>query len=270
MTSSLGPLTGHTVLVTRSASQSPQFTRLLTEQGAAVLEMPTLEIGPPSSWAALDRAIDQVETFDWLVLTSANGVEAWFGRLAALGVSLERCQRLKIAVVGKKTAQILEQQGRSPDFIPPDYVADSLVSHFPEAVAGRSILFPRVETGGRELLAQALRNQGATVTEVPAYESRCPARLDAIAAGAIAQHQVTVVTFASSKTVQNFSALLRQQFGEGWLGLLERTAIASIGPQTSATCEAVFDRVDIEAQEYTLEGLTEAICTWAKAGMGKS
>ena len=257
-------LAGQTVLVTRSASQSPQFTRLLTAQGATVVEMPTLAIGPPSSWAALDRAIEAVEQFDWLILTSANGVEAWFGRLAALGVSRSRCQKLKIAVVGRKTAQVLEQQGRSPDFIPPDYIADALVSQFPESVAGRSILFPRVETGGRELLAQAFRAQGATVTEVPAYESRCPQMLDPDAATALAQGQVTVVTFASSKTVGNFCQLLAQQFGETWPQLLATTAIASIGPQTSESCRELLDRVDIEAQEYTLEGLTAAIVQWAR------
>lgn len=256
------PLAGQRVLVTRSASQSPQFTRLLQAQGATVLEMPTLEIGPPSSWAALDRAIDRVDTFDWLILTSANGVTAWCERLARVGGQLDRGQRLKIAVVGKKTAAVLEQQGRSPDFIPPDYVADSLVRHFPETVAGKAILFPRVETGGREVLAQEFRNQGATVTEVPAYESRCPAAVDPGTAEAIAQGQVSLITFASSKTVRNFGHLLQRHFGDGWLRLLEQTAIASIGPQTSTTCRDLFDRVDIEAEEYTLEGLTAAIVAW--------
>jgi uroporphyrinogen-III synthase len=253
------PLHHVTVLVTRSASQSPQFHRLLEGVGATVLDMPALEIGPPSSWGALDGAIARLEQFDWLILTSANGVEAFFERLQGQGMGWEDCPGLKIAVVGKKTAAVLQKCGRSPDFIPPDYVADSLVAHFPDDLAQKRILFPRVETGGREVLAQEFRAQGAEVTEVPAYESRCPARLDPAVAAALEAGQVGVVTFASSKTVSHFAQLLAGWFGVNWDDRLGDVVVASIGPQTSETCRKVLGRVDVEATEYTLEGLTAAI-----------
>ncbi|HEY9645879.1 MAG TPA: uroporphyrinogen-III C-methyltransferase, partial [Chroococcidiopsis sp.] len=145
------PLAGKTVLVTRAAGQTGQFTALLAAQGARVVEMPVLEIGPPSSWAALDGAIADLSRFDWLILTSTNGVEYFFERLLAMGHDARALAGLKIAVVGQKTAQVLQQHGIRADFIPPNFVADSLVETFPVSpMAGLNILFPRVETGGRE------------------------------------------------------------------------------------------------------------------------
>lgn len=252
-----------TILVTRSAGQSSQFTRLLEAQGATVVELPALEIGPPSSWVPLDKAIARLHQFHWLILTSANGVEAFFNRLHLRLEVLENFYRqhfnFKIAVVGKKTAIVLKHHGCEPDFIPPNFVADSLVEHFPDRLTNTQILFPRVESGGRDVLVQQFTTQGAIVTEVPAYESRCPVSIAPQALEALQKHQVDVVTFASSKTVKNFCELLKQSLGENWLEYLNDVVIASIGPQTSQTCEAVLGRVDLEAQEYTLEGLTDAI-----------
>ena len=250
------PLTGKTILVTRAAGQSGEFTRLLQQAGATVIEMPTLEIGPPSSWEGLDHAIAQIETFDWLILTSTNGVDYLFERLLAQGKDARALDRTKIAVVGKKTAQSLKQRNLQPDFIPPDFVADSLVEHFPESLAGKKVLFPRVESGGREVLVQQLTAQGAEVIEVAAYESRCPDAIASVALDALSQQAVDIITFASSKTVKNFCHLLGASLS---IEKLDGVIIASIGPQTSATCEQLLGRVDVEAEEYTLEGLTQAI-----------
>ena len=178
-----------TILVTRAAGQSSQFTQLLQQAGAEVLELPAIQIGPPSSWNALDQAIAQLDQFDWLVLTSTNGVDAFFTRLAVQPNSAALAQ-LKIAVVGQKTAASLRAQGYQPDFIPPNFVADSLVEHFPVAVSGLKLLFPRVETGGRELLVKELTAQGAIVTEVPAYQSGCATTMPLEIASALQQHKI--------------------------------------------------------------------------------
>lgn len=252
------PLSGQTILVTRAAEQSSQFTHLLLEQGANVVEMPALEIRPPSSWQELDHAIALLNQFDWLILTSANGVEYFFNRLATLGKDSRALAGVKIAVVGKKTAAMLKQHGIQPDFIPPEYVADSLCDHFPERLERKKILFPRVETGGREILVKDLSQRGATVIEVAAYESGCPEKIDLQAWTALQQHKIDIITFASSKTVQNFYTLIHQ-VSNSPLTLLENLCIASIGPQTSKACLELLGRVDLEAQEYTLEGLTDAI-----------
>lgn len=255
------PLKGQTILVTRAAEQSSQFTHLLLEEGANVIEMPALAIRPPSSWQALDDAIANLAQFDWLILTSANGVEYFFKRLATLGKDARALAGVKIAVVGKKTAAFLKQQGLQPDFIPPEYVADSLYDQFPETLEGKKILFPRVETGGREILVKELNQRGATVVEVAAYESGCPKIIDPQAETALQEHKINIITFASSKTVQNFYTLI-QQISSSPLTLLENVCLASIGPQTSKTCLELLGRVDLEAKEYTLEGLTDAIINW--------
>ncbi len=252
-------LSQHSVLVTRSAEQSSTFSDLLKEQGATVIEMPTLEILPPSDWGELDQAIAGIQDYNWLVLTSANAVNYFFDRFMAQGQDLRKLGHCKIAVVGKKTAKFLKERGFYPDFTPPDFVADSLIEHFPESIAGAKILFPRVESGGRELLVNAFTASGAIVTEVAAYQSGCPSIADATAIAALRSGKITIITFASSKTVQHFQQLIEQAIGPDWPVVLKTSCIASIGPQTSKTCRELFGRVDVEATEYTLEGLMESI-----------
>ncbi|PMB04211.1 uroporphyrinogen-III synthase [Fischerella thermalis CCMEE 5198] len=265
------PLNGKTILVTRSVGQSSQFAELLVAAGAHVVEMPALEIGPPSSWEALDGAIALLSEFDWLILTSTNGVSYFCERLMAQGKDIRALAQVKIAAVGEKTAQTLRHHCLQPDFIPPDFVADSLVKHFPEELTGKKILFPRVESGGREILVRELTAKGAEVIEVPAYQSCCPDSVPPSAALALQSGTVDVITFASSKTVQFFCQLAEKIFSgnssENQLSVvansLEGVCIASIGPQTSHTCRSLLGRVDVEAQEYTLEGLTAALIKWA-------
>lgn len=256
-------LSGQTILITRAASANSAFQKMLEDKGATVLEMPALVIKAPSTWQPLDQAIGYLDSFDWLILTSANGVEYLFQRLSELGKNKNHLDNTKIAVVGKKTAKFLRQYQLSPNFIPPDFIADSLVANFPESLAGKKILFPRVETGGREVLVKELRAQNAIVEEVPAYQSTCPDTIDETVYSALLQGLITIITFASSKTVRNFCTLIHQALvnnsQDSFDALLKDVKIASIGPQTSITCEELLQRVDIEAQEYTLEGLTKAI-----------
>jgi uroporphyrinogen III methyltransferase / synthase len=257
------PLRGKTILVTRAAEQASNFTHLLQQQGATVIEMPALEIRPPSSWEELDNAIASLSNFDWLILTSANGVEYFFNRLATKGLDSRALAGLKIAVVGKKTAAILKQYGLQPDFIPPNFVADSLVENFPESLNNKKILFPRVETGGREILVKELTQKNAEVIEVAAYQSTCPDKIIPKAWEALKENRIDILTFASAKTVRNFYQLiesaLKDEADFSLNSLLKNFYIASIGPQTSKDCERLLGRVDVEATEYTLEGLTEAI-----------
>jgi uroporphyrinogen III methyltransferase / synthase len=249
-------IAGKTILVTRAAGQANEFSQMLRSRGARVLELPTLEIVPPSSWQALDREIARLGDFDWVILTSSNGVDSLFARLQHAGKDSRALAGVKIAVVGKKTAQSLQQQGITPDFIPADFIADRLVSTFPVSVSGTKILFPRVETGGREILVQAFTERGANVVEVAAYESQCPHAIDPAILLALQDRQVDIITFASSKTVKHFCQLIGNTLPSGWQA---HVSIASIGPQTSATCQELLGKVDIEATEYTLSGLVAAL-----------
>lgn len=271
------PLNGKTVLVTRAAGQSSRFSAMLRQVGAAVVEMPALEICPPSSWDSLDRAIAHLADFDWLVLTSANGVNFLCDRLSQRRGNLDDLMAVNIAVVGKKTATALQQRGLRPDFIPPHFVADDLAATLPlsltasrspdandsASLCGVNILFPRVERGGRDVLVRDLTRRGAAVTEVAAYQSRCPEAIASDALTALQAGTIDVITFASSKTVRCFCRLIETATQARVLRdlstVIEPVWIASIGPQTSHTCRQLLGRVNVEAAEYTLDGLIQAL-----------
>ncbi|MEO0853837.1 MAG: uroporphyrinogen-III C-methyltransferase, partial [Cyanobacteria bacterium J06648_11] len=168
------PLAGKTVLVTRANPQAGALTRLLETKGASVVDMPTIAIVPPSSYRDLDAAIARLIDFDWLILTSANGVEAFFGRLQALSLDARALSGTRVAVVGQKTAAAIAQFGIHPDFVPSEFIADAVAAELPLETPEMQILFPRVESGGRDVLVKALGDRGAEVVEVAAYQSKCP------------------------------------------------------------------------------------------------
>lgn len=253
------PLQGRTIAVTRAEQQLGEARRLFEQAGATVLDLPALVIGPPDEWGPLDDALAELEDFHWLVLSSSNGVNAVEERLQRQGGSLAgRPRSLKIAAVGRKTAARLEALGAPADFVPPQFVADSLIDHFPVSGWGLRLLLPRVQSGGRTVLAEAFGEAGARVVEVAAYESRCPDNLPAATAAALAEGSVDAITFSSGKTVQHTAQLLEQQFGASWQEPLQGVALVSIGPQTSHTCQAVLGRVDAEAKPHDLDGLVAA------------
>ncbi len=257
------PLTGKRILITRAAGQSSQFKQLLLNEGAEVIEMPTLVISPPNSWDLLDRAIAQIQEYNWLILTSTNAVEFFFERLHVHHLDSRSLHKLKIAVVGRKTAESLAVQGITPDLIPPDFIADSLAVNFPDC-QGLKILFPRVQSGGREVLITELEQKGAKVDAVPAYESGCPLEIDEFAWRSLKNKEIDILTFASSKTVKHFHQLLSQKVAIAvWTEWLSSVQIASIGTQTSTACRELLGRVDIEAEEFTLEGLVKSLIQFA-------
>lgn len=257
------PLQGKRILVTRAATQASQFTDLLIAQGFEVIEMPTLAIAPPTSWEILDQAIADLANYDWLILTSANAVDSFFGRLQNANQDSRALHSLKVAVVGRKTAEILANYGITPDLVPTDFIADALVDAFLDGnhvLTDKKLLFPRVQSGGREVLVEQLQQHGAIIESIPAYESGCPEEIDPVALAAIQNQQLDAISFASSKTVKHFCQLLdRVAANDIWRSWIASVKIASIGPQTSKTCYELLGRVDCEAQEYTLEGLVEAI-----------
>lgn len=252
-------LSGHTIAVTRAEQQLGEARRLFERAGAQVLDLPALVIGPPDTWGPLDDALAELEDFHWLVVSSSNGVEAVEQRLRRQGGSLARRPAgLKIAAVGRKTAARLEELGAAADFVPPAFVADSLIEHFPVSGWGLRLLLPRVQSGGRTVLAEAFGEAGARVVEVAAYESRCPESLPPSTAEALATGRVSAITFSSGKTVQHTAQLLEADLGESWREQLNGVALVSIGPQTSRSCREVLGRVDAEADPHDLDGLVVA------------
>ena len=253
------PLINRTVVVTRAANQQGEARSLLEAEGARVLDLPALVIGPPDDWGPLDDALDELEDFHWLVFSSANGVQAVEQRLQRRGSCLaRRPDSLKIAAVGRKTAALLDGLGAPADFVPPRFVADSLIENFPVSGFGLRMLLPRVQSGGRTLLADVFAEAGVRVVEVAAYESRCPETMPEPTAEAIAAEDVDVICFSSGKTASHSAQLLLQRFGERWSEHIATVKLISIGPQTSQSCHEHFGRVDAEADPHDLDGLVAA------------
>jgi uroporphyrinogen-III synthase len=260
------PLHGRTIAVTRAEGQLGAARKLFERVGARVVDVPALVVGPPDDWRPLDDALAELDHFHWLIVSSANGVDALQARLRRRGGDLARRPKgLRIAAVGRRTAERLDALGVTVDFVPSRFVADALIEEFPVSAWGLQLLLPRVQSGGRTVLAEAFGAAGARVVEVPAYETRCPDGLPSEAVLAFDRGTLQAITFSSGKTVRHCALLLRGAFGAQWRQVLEGVKVVSIGPQTSQPCREVLGRVDAEAEPHDLEGLVEA-CVRALTG----
>jgi len=255
----LKPLENKKILITRAQTQQAEARKIFEAQGAIVIDFPTLVIGPPENSNLLDQAINNLEKYDWIVFSSNNGVNSIENKLNIIGKSLSDFVNLKIAAVGKKTSARLEQIGVSVDFVPPEFVADSLIKYFPVTnIRGAKFLLPRVQSGGRNILKKSFIDLGAYVDEIPAYESFCPKNVPNEVINSISSNNVKAIVFTSGKTVANSVQLLLKSIGESWQDNFTDIRIVSIGPQTSLNCKKYFGRVDAEANPHDLDGLLQA------------
>ncbi|HKD83048.1 MAG TPA: uroporphyrinogen-III synthase [Candidatus Angelobacter sp.] len=257
------PLAGWRILVTRASRQSAGLSLPLRELGAEVIEVPTIEIRPPGSFAALDHALLKIDHYDTLILTSVNGVETLFERYHRQGLPIADMQHLLVVAIGPATAAAIQSEGVSVSIVPEKYVAESVV----EALRGRitqhsRILLVRAKIA-RDVLPDELRKIGAQVDVMEAYETVVPedaaARLKQVFADPATQPHI--ITFTSSSTAANFLALL----GNDRDSMLEGVKLASIGPVTTATLKQAGLSPDIEAAEYTMQGLVAAIADLVSA-----
>lgn len=250
------PLYGRKVLVTRAADQAEEFINLLVLYGAEPVAFPTIEIVPPESWEAVDHAIDRLAEFDWLLLTSVNGVEFFMRRLRERGRDLRELKGIKIGAIGPKTADAIERHGLAPDLVPKTFQAEAILEGLStEKLEGRRILLPRA-LEAREVLPQELAKRGAHVAVVPVYRTIIPtASRDAIRA-MLQKKELAVVTFTSSSTVKNFMKLFEGEPVAKWL---EGVRIACIGPITADTAREKGLRVDIQPKDFTVAALAREI-----------
>jgi len=252
------PLFGKRVLVTRPAGQARSLSQLLRDEGADPIAAPTVVICPPTDSGPLTESVRNAGSYDWILFTSRNGVDAFFDELARQGADARRFGSASVCAIGPATAEALRAHGVRADIVPDEYrgeaVAD-VVQSMSGTLAGKRILLPRAAIA-REALPRMLREALATVDVVEAYRSTFPDEdAQQRIRDLIEQRKIDIVTLTASSTVQNLATIL----GPRAKDLLDPLTIASIGPITTETAEKLGLRVDVTATTYTNEGLVSAL-----------
>ncbi len=249
------PLFGKRVLVTRSREQASVLSEKLENLGAEAWEYPTIKIQDPDDLAALDNAVAHAGDYSWIIFTSVNGVKAFFQRLKAQKLDIRTLKDAKICAIGPKTAEALEERGLLVDVMPEVFRAEAVIEALKDRIqTGDKVLLPRADLA-RQVLVDSLQQLGADVHEVIAYqtvladETDTQLLLEKLQAG-----EIHVVTFTSSSTVTNFLKLIGDH-----RDLLQGITMAYIGPVTAETAEKNGLKVDICAEQYTIDGLVNAI-----------
>jgi uroporphyrinogen III methyltransferase / synthase len=258
------PLAGRTVVVTRATSQAGALITALETHGASVIACPTIEIAEPESYERLDEAIDHLYGYDWIIFTSANGVEHFLRRLNTRGVGVEELDELKVCAIGEATADKLRDAHVHVDLVPSQAKAEGVFAALSEFAGGNerlhglNILIPRA-AAGRDYLPKSLEEAGARVDVVTAYRTVVPANLDRGRLSAMLTGSADCIAFMSSSSVKNLGLLFdTHDLGEKLGGL----TIACIGDVTAATAADYGLRVDIQPQETTSTALANAIAEY--------
>jgi len=258
------PLAGRTVVVTRAASQAGDFINALESYGATVISCPTIEITEPESYERLDEAIDHLYGYDWLIFTSANGVDYFLRRLTTRGVNVAELDEVKVCAIGEATADVLRDAHIHVDVIPSQAKAEGVIAALIEFVGGNdklhglNFLIPRA-AAGRDYVPKMLEGAGARVDVVTAYRTVLPQDLDRGRLSAMLTGSADCITFTSSSSVKNLALLFdTHDLGEKLKGL----AIACIGDVTAATAAEYGLHVDIQPQETTVSALAEAVAKY--------
>jgi uroporphyrinogen-III synthase len=257
------PLAGHHIAITRAAEQAPALARRLERLGARVTTLSTIGIEPLQDTRQLDAAIGDLGSYDWIVLTSVNGVRAFAQRLAACGRTWADRQRARVAVIGPATAEALKSCGVTPDLMPEEYVAEAILASLGN-VAGQRILLVRADIA-RRALAEQLAVRGAEVDEVAAYRTVTRALPAEALEQLLGADRPDAVTFTSSSTVRGLAEALREA-GHEPRQVLAGIALVAIGPITAATLRGYSLDPAATATEYTVPGLVRALAAYFSGG----
>lgn len=248
------PLVGRRVLITRAAKQAGKLSDGLRALGATPVEVPVLEIRPPESYVPLDAALRRLAGYHWLILTSTNAVRAVAERAAALGVQLGRSSNLQVAAVGAATAAVAQKSGFSVTLTPDSYVAESLVTALSGQIAGKRILLARAAIA-RDVIPNALREAGATIDVVDAYQNAVPEAAPGQLRRAFAEG-LDAATFTSSSSASHLADVAQ---AAGLAFPFPGVPAVSIGPITSQTLRDLGWPPAAEANPYDIPGLIAAV-----------
>ncbi len=255
------PLFGKRIVVTRSRDQASVFAETLIDHGATPIELASIDVVPPQSWAEIDAALDALSSFHWIIFTSANAVRFFFRRMREREMDIRSLQGIRICAVGPRTAESLAEHSLRADLVPQEFKAEGVLAALGgQQVKGMRFLIPRAKVA-RELIPDRLREQGAEVTVATAYENVRP-DADVVRVKKLFQERkIAAVTFTSSSTVNNFVEMMgRSEYKD----LMNGAAVACIGPVTAKTAEGFGMRVDIMPKDYTIPALVEAMVDFFK------
>jgi uroporphyrinogen III methyltransferase/synthase len=255
------PLFGQRILVTREGASG--FLEL-EDLGAEIIEFPTVKIVPPADWSELDRAIAQLESYQWLILTSANGVKYFFRRLIDTGRDIRDLKGIRICAVGTKTASVIKSYGIKVDLIPDEFNAEGLIRAIREkygTLKGQRFLLPRAEVG-REVLPEQIRELGGEIDVPTAYRAVKPSLHGKRLQRFLREGKITIATFTSAATFRNFLEISDEEAAD----LLKNVKIAVIGPVTARAVEKAGMKVDIMPREATIEAMVQEIIAYVKGG----
>jgi uroporphyrinogen-III synthase len=248
------PLAGRRVLVTRGARQVSQLSAGLRALGAIPVEVPVLEIVPPASYAPLDQTLRNLDSYDWLILTSANAVRALAARAAHLGVALDRASSPLVAAVGPATADVARQAQLAVALMPESYVAESLLAALSAQTAGKRVLIARAAIA-RDVIPDTLRAAGSIVDVVEAYRNILPEGAPEKLRSAF-DEKLDTATFTSSSSVIH----LRQAAEHSGIAFpFADVPAVSIGPVTSRTLREHGWEPAAEADRSDITGLVAAV-----------
>ncbi|MEN6355707.1 MAG: uroporphyrinogen-III C-methyltransferase [Armatimonadota bacterium] len=246
------PLFGRRILVTRDKHQAGELSEMLLELGAYVVEVPVIKIKAPPDYSLIDAAFEKPGGFDWIIFTSVNGAYGFMKRLILLDKDIRVIGNAKLAAIGPETANTLRAFQLKVDYVPSKYVAEEFVNQFPEDVRGKSILIPRA-LNARDVIPEGLRAKGAEVVVAPVYETVTNYDRTEDLRVQLSANNLDIVTLTSTSTVNSFIELA------GNIELPKNITIACIGPITAQATRAHGLEPDIVAEDYTIEGLVQAL-----------
>ena len=251
------PFFGKRVVVTRSREQASDLSRRIEDLGGEAWEFPAIEITEPADFGPMDAAITKLDTYDWLIFTSVNGVDSFFNRLRHHKCDIRDLKGAKICAIGPKTKERLEEMCLHVEFVPSEYRAEAVLEGLKgKLLPGEKVLLPRADIA-RAILPDTLQNEmGAIVNDVVAYRTVRGGGDATILKELLEEGMIHYVTFTSSSTVKNFVEMLD---ANNLHDLLKGVKLVSIGPITSESARDLGLTIDIEATEYTIDGLVEAL-----------
>lgn len=263
----LWPLLGRRGLVTRTRQQAGNLSALLRRRGAIPVETPLVRIEPPESWEPLEEALAAMESFDWLIFSSQNGVAATVAHLDRLGLDIRALKGPRIAAIGPATAAAAAAAGLRISLCPEEYAAEGLLESLrAEGLRGKRLLLLRAAQG-RELLPRLAEEDGAQVAVVPVYQTLPVDYPDPEAMRMLEDHEVDFITFASSSAVRSFASAVGEERARELLG---KVCVGCIGPVTAATAEELGLTPTVVPEQYTIEALVAALAAHFAEAPGRS